>query len=275
MSSMLKRILIAIGILAVVGIILWLNGWFFAVGILLISLMAEYEMVRAVSKKGAPAPLTLNLCAVAGLFAAFYFLSFKGAFLTAVIYLTICFALAVFSKKYTVESVIKGVFSFVYPGLLFMFFYALTLKGNAEGLIDENTNRLVVLLTVVIPIMTDTMAYFIGSKFGRHKLCPQISPKKSVEGAIGGVLGGILGAVAMYFILGADLSLWAYIAFAAVVSVLSQMGDLSASLVKRKFEIKDYSRVLGEHGGIMDRLDSILFIMPYSYVFFFMLCGFN
>ena len=131
------------------------------------------------------------------------------------------------------------------------------------------------LLTVVIPIMTDTMAYFIGSKFGRHKLCPQISPKKSVEGAIGGVLGGILGAVAMYFILGADLSLWAYIAFAAVVSVLSQMGDLSASLVKRKFEIKDYSRVLGEHGGIMDRLDSILFIMPYSYVFFFMLCGFN
>ena len=71
------------------------------------------------------------------------------------------------------------------------------------------------------------------------------------------------------------MSLWAYIAFAAVVSVLSQMGDLSASLVKRKFEIKDYSRVLGEHGGIMDRLDSILFIMPYSYVFFFMLCGFN
>ncbi len=125
--------------------------------------------------------------------------------------------------------------------------------------------------------MTDIFAYFVGSKLGKHKLCPKISPKKSVEGAIGGIAGAILLNVLLLFVFKkfffdgeTGLSYIAVIVLSVVLSVISMFGDLAASTIKRNFGIKDFGKLLPGHGGIMDRFDSVLFVLPvlYSAIYF-------
>ncbi|MBQ8448703.1 MAG: phosphatidate cytidylyltransferase [Clostridia bacterium] len=114
---------------------------------------------------------------------------------------------------------------------------------------------------------TDSFAYFVGVAIGKHKLIPQVSPKKTVEGAIGGVLGAVIG----FLVYGVCLAKFAdnvtvnYVAMAisAVgIAVVSQLGDLVTSFIKREQGIKDYGKVLPGHGGIMDRFDSIIAVAP-------------
>ena len=123
----------------------------------------------------------------------------------------------------------------------------------------------------------DTCAYFAGRAFGKHKLCPVVSPNKTVEGAIGGVLGTMAFGVIATFIysIAADrmeaftrsnigISMYAIIALLGLVaSVLGIYGDLFASVVKRQCGIKDYGTIFPGHGGIMDRFDSVTFIAPF------------
>ena len=123
----------------------------------------------------------------------------------------------------------------------------------------------------------DTCAYFAGRAFGRHKLCPKVSPKKTVEGAIGGVLGTMLFGVVITvaYSLIADrteaftqsnigVSMYLIIALLGVVAaVLGIYGDLFASVVKRQCGIKDYGTIFPGHGGILDRFDSVMFIAPF------------
>ncbi len=125
--------------------------------------------------------------------------------------------------------------------------------------------------------MTDIFAYFVGSKLGKHKLCPKISPKKSVEGAIGGVLGAVLLNVLLLFIFNkfffegsSKISYVAVVILSIVLSIISMFGDLAASTIKRNFGIKDFGNLLPGHGGIMDRFDSALFVLPvlYSAIYF-------
>ena len=112
--------------------------------------------------------------------------------------------------------------------------------------------------------MCDIFAYFTGRFFGKHKLAPHLSPKKTIEGSIGGIIFSILGCMLYGFVVSKATGLNArYLVLAAlglVLSVISQIGDLWASLIKREYGIKDYSRMLPGHGGVMDRFDSILAI---------------
>ncbi len=119
--------------------------------------------------------------------------------------------------------------------------------------------------------LSDTMAYAVGLKFGRNKLIPSISPKKTVEGAFGGLGGAVLfnliyGLICSF---GFDLQVnyFLLIVMALVAGVISQLGDLSASCIKREYNLKDYSNLLPGHGGIIDRFDSVLFIAPAIYYF--------
>jgi phosphatidate cytidylyltransferase len=108
---------------------------------------------------------------------------------------------------------------------------------------------------------TDIFAYFTGMALGSRKLCPQISPKKTVEGAIGGVLGSVLlcGLFGFFFL---PLGFANCIVIGLIGGVTSQLGDLSASVLKRKIGIKDWSSLIPGHGGLLDRVDSILFTAP-------------
>ncbi|MCM1315570.1 MAG: phosphatidate cytidylyltransferase [Prevotella sp.] len=117
--------------------------------------------------------------------------------------------------------------------------------------------------------IADTGAYFSGVALGKHKLCPEISPKKTIEGFIGGILTtGIVYAVAFYIRSNSDVR-FALIAFiiGVVCAVIGTVGDLSASMVKRQIGFKDYGNIMPGHGGLMDRFDSVLFVLPTFYAF--------
>ncbi|MDO4719269.1 MAG: phosphatidate cytidylyltransferase [Peptostreptococcaceae bacterium] len=116
--------------------------------------------------------------------------------------------------------------------------------------------------------ITDTFAYFSGRAFGRTKLIPSVSPKKTVEGAVGGVLGcALCSGIYAYFTHPEYLR--AVLIASVFGSVVSQFGDLFASVFKRKLGIKDYGNLIPGHGGMLDRIDSIIFTTPYTYLFMY------
>ena len=125
---------------------------------------------------------------------------------------------------------------------------------------------------------SDTCAYLVGILIGKHKVTPKLSPKKSLEGCIGGVLGaaliGFLYATAVRsYLTGIDHPQLLFAVIGAASSVLSQIGDLAASAIKRDHEIKDYGKLIPGHGGILDRFDSIIFTAPIVYYLTVMLCS--
>lgn len=113
---------------------------------------------------------------------------------------------------------------------------------------------------------TDTGAYFVGRKLGKHKLWPAISPNKSIEGSLGGLVSAIITAI----LLESLLRLWAdwiyVVGIASLISILGQIGDLAESSLKRHYQVKDSGNLLPGHGGVLDRFDSILFVFPILYI---------
>ena len=301
---MLKRIVTAIAILAVLfGCVFGLRSIYFQLADILTVLvfLGVFDMYQAFKRAGyRPIPSALILGCVAA-FPLTYFFMADGVMLTLAV--TVVAALIVFTLKHNLgeakpqteeeggepaDSVKKGyslndmfatVFIGIYPLSLFMLFFFF--YHSEAGLLG-------IMLVIAVPVMTDTMAYFTGMALGKRKLCPQISPKKTVAGAVGGVIGGIIGALIVFFLFDFSSamsvfpnagsmelipgnlygSLGLYIALGIVGGVLSELGDLAASWIKRKAGIKDFGKIFPGHGGIMDRLDSILFMLPLVYLVF-------
>ncbi len=147
-----------------------------------------------------------------------------------------------------------GAFGEVFAGSLY-----LSLAFAALSFIHMQ-GLLVLVYLLLLTLLTDTFAYFSGLAFGRRKLAPAISPKKTIEGAVGGTLIAVTAASAFGFLLGMDLSSSPvfFLAIGVVVSVAAQLGDLVASAIKRFYQVKDFSRLFPGHGGVLDRFDSTL-----------------
>ena len=124
-----------------------------------------------------------------------------------------------------------------------------------------------IFLLLVLVMSGDSVAYYVGSSLGRHKLYPLVSPNKSLEGAVGGLAGSLLGAIIARWIFFPELSFGDCILAALIMGPLGQMGDLFESLLKRSFGVKDSGTIIPGHGGILDRLDSILFAAPALYYY--------
>ncbi len=172
--------------------------------------------------------------------------------------------------KFQAEQVMASFFSFIYGPVCLSFVY-LT-RELREGLSPENSapaGLYIVWLILLSSWGCDTCAYCVGKLLGKHKMSPVLSPKKSVEGAIGGVLGSAgLGALYGYFVRGsfADERVVPFFALiCAAASLISMVGDLAASAIKRNAGIKDYGNLIPGHGGVMDRFDSVIFTAPVIY----------
>ena len=120
-------------------------------------------------------------------------------------------------------------------------------------------------LVFIIAFSTDTFAYFVGSSIGKHKLIPKVSPNKSIEGSIGGVLGCLILTLIYFKYINLPISIVAVL-FIIVASISGQVGDLIASKIKRVTGIKDYAKILPGHGGILDRFDSTILVIPFVYM---------
>lgn len=155
--------------------------------------------------------------------------------------------------------------------------YSLTCLINLKNM-DEKHGVIYVVMSLCGAWLADSGAYFAGTFLGKHKLCPEISPKKTVEGLIGGLLtNGILFVVFSVIYLNiinksSDGTVYEGLYFVAFVlgvlcALLGTAGDLTASLIKRQCEIKDYGKIMPGHGGFLDRFDSVLFVVPFFHAF--------
>ena len=159
--------------------------------------------------------------------------------------------------RYRVEQILYLFFGFFYAGLMISYIYQIRmLPGGAFS----------VWLVFIAAWGSDVCAYCAGMLFGKHKAFPILSPKKTWEGCIGGVVGAaaiaVLYGILMNYCFNQSVSLLSYAIVCACGAVISQIGDLAASAMKRNNEIKDYGKLIPGHGGVLDRYDSVIFVAP-------------
>ena len=233
----------------------------------LLSFVAAYEVLKcfALDKKILPSCAAYLICA--GLPALAYLLKddltlfFTIAALSIFVFMIYFFALAVFCHAQYKYTELSGVFVMIL--YVVVAFSAMSLIRNIEGV-----GFILFMLIFVIAWLTDVFAYLTGFMIGKHKLAPVISPKKTIEGAIGGIVFSTGGCFLFALIVtlvdnSLGVNYLALAVFAPVLSIVSQVGDLFASAVKRERGIKDYGNLLPGHGGILDRFDSIIAVtMP-------------
>ncbi len=232
----------------------------------IVAMIAVYEFVSVVFGYGAkqrkPEMLALMALALGNLMLTAYRPVLIGAGL--VCSFIFIFIYNILHHRHEPDDVMYQMFALVYIALPL---------GMLIQMYSFVSGYLFVGLIFIIAVLTDTMAYFVGMKFGKRRLAPTISPKKSVEGAVGGFAGAIFFSILFGIILskGFEIHLpwWHYGFVGAIGSIFGQFGDLSASLIKRKFHKKDYGNLIPGHGGILDRIDSVLFVVPvvYCYVY--------
>jgi phosphatidate cytidylyltransferase len=263
---MLKRTITAFFIILItVPACLFSHTIVWPIFVSLLSFCAVYEMLGCVgTRRNIAVAVPALLAAAVFPFAVRLTDSAKDVlclFLIGMIgYLVYLFALSVFSHgKMALEDVF-ATFTTV--------FYIIASFGALVLLRDREFGLYLLILTMYGPWISDVFAYFCGRLFGRHKLIPDVSPNKTVEGAIGGVVFCALAAMLYGFILTvvigeiASVNYGALALIGALIAVISQIGDLIMSHIKRKYGIKDYGFVLPGHGGILDRFDSVLGVVP-------------
>lgn len=169
--------------------------------------------------------------------------------------------------KLNSRQIMMSFFNFIYGPIMLTFIYMTRCLPNGEY---------AVWMIFISSWICDTAAYCVGMLIGKHKLAPILSPKKSIEGAVGGVVGSALvGGLVSYFVFAPriemeNVTLW-FTIIAAVGAIISQIGDLAASGIKRNEEIKDYGKLIPGHGGVMDRFDSVIFTAPIIYFLTYLL----
>ena len=190
----------------------------------------------------------------------FYFKDETAFYITAGSIVVMLALLAALFQKISMRDVLGSCIICLYPTLFLLGYAYLSVQ-------DETLMYPVLLITLFAAAGCDMFAYFLGRAFGRHKLCPSVSPHKTVEGSIAGtVLGTALGMLAWVILKDfAPIPWQVYLVTSFFCTIAGQLGDLVASMIKRQAHIKDFSDLLPGHGGIIDRIDSFCFAMPVAY----------
>lgn len=172
------------------------------------------------------------------------------------------FSYQLFTKNPSFKNALLGFIGIFYIG--FMLGHILLFDTLIYG-------EYLIWLVFIVAFSTDTFAYFTGIYLGNKKLCPNISPKKTIEGSVGGIFGSlftcILYGIYLNKVQNINISMIHFMIIGFFASIISQFGDLTASLIKRNYGIKDFGKIFPGHGGILDRFDSIIFVTPTIYYY--------
>lgn len=246
---------VILGALAIALILL--GGWWFTIVFTLAACLAHHEMVQAFRKRYATMPAWPGYAFLILAAPVIHVWGEKGLVMLFSLMVTIALTACVLGRRPLQDSLI-GVLMLCYPGLPFTFFIVLNAVVQPEIL-----SKMGILVALASAVLSDIFGLLVGSTLGKHKLCPDISPKKTVEGAIGSLLGGGLGMMGLGALAGqyfaTDIALWQFGILGLLAAAAAIAGDLVASAIKRFADIKDYGKLFPGHGGVMDRFDSILF----------------
>ena len=254
------RLLSGIVLVIIAFATIFLGGDVLFATLLIISLIGVSELYKVVKIEKAP----LGIVGYIGV-VAYYFLiraqKKEDLMMFAIILLILVMAVYVFAfPKYVSEQVMTVYFGVFYVAIMLSYIYQTRMIRDGAFL---------VWLIFLCSWGCDTCAYCVGMLIGKHKMSPVLSPKKSVEGAVGGVVGAaLLGAIYAAVVgshLEAENPVITYAIICAVGALISMVGDLAASAIKRNHNIKDYGTLIPGHGGIMDRFDSVIFTAPVIY----------
>ncbi len=269
MKDLKKRTITAIVLLAVLLPIAFFGSIPLYIVFGMLSIGAAWELERLFKQEEKWGIVNIVLISINGLMytGLLVFLIFK-------LYLWILILLAIGLAIMSVIKIIKRdlkcsnlLLTIFYPSIGFASFSYL--RSLETGL--YRGGLLVVVYLFLVCVSTDTAAYFIGSKFGKHKLAPKISPNKTIEGSLAGTIAALIIPTLFVFLtgtnkylFGTEFKLWYQILLCAILSIslsiLDETGDLFASSIKRRYNAKDYSQIFPGHGGILDRFDSYLFV---------------
>ncbi len=252
-------------------IFLWLlifilPGWIFAIAVIAVVGLGLYEFFNMVSKKGIPIYRYFGII-IGCLIPVTTYLQFRPSVEVEFVLITaICFCvflLQIVRRK--TEHALVGIattfFGIFYIGWLFSFAIKLRILPplNMDG-------RFLILYLLLVTKSGDIAAYFVGTFFGKHRLIPQISPKKSVEGAIAGCIVSFIVAIGFKSLLPA-VSIMHICIIGILLSLVGQVGDLSESLIKRDCQVKDSGSLFSGLGGMLDLIDSLIFTTPIFYFY--------
>lgn len=255
---MLQRIVTGVISAALLIVIVLLRGWVFDLAVMVVALLGCHEMQSAFLKAGLhPARGTVYGMALL-MYPFFSLFGIVGVYIlgcgaTMIIMLQI--ALRKHPRWIDAAASLNVLISVPIP--LLMLYPLIRVRPEALGLV-------LVFSAFAIALMGDTCAYFVGVAVGTHRMAPELSPKKTWEGSAGGLLGSVLGAVLFYLIGRAFVPMppiWHFLLLGLIGGIAGQLGDLTASLVKRFCGIKDFGTLFPGHGGMMDRVDSVIFVI--------------
>lgn len=260
-----KRILTGvIGLPVVAVILIFGNKYLIDVLFAIVAEISIYEFFNAIGEKYKPVKFLGYI--VAALIAFIHIIPISILINIAIMFIptsivVLFISIIVTSMKITPKDVFATFFGICYICSFIIFLPIIYACPNG---------KILIWYILISAWGSDTFAYVVGIRIGKHKLT-KISPKKSVEGSIGGIIGAIIIALIYTDIVQKYVNInisYLYVAVTTLVlSVLSQLGDLAASSIKREMEIKDYGNLLPGHGGILDRIDSIIFVAPFAYLF--------
>lgn len=269
MKSDLKiRIISAVIALAIVIPILIIGGYAFYIGACVIGMIGFYELL-SLKDKEKKLPLLIKLIS-ALCFLLLTLTSLNTNTLEidfkyfAIIFISLLMPLLSNGKrKEYIESdafYLIGIILFL--GIAFRYL-----------IVFRNINIHYILYLMIITIMTDTFAHFFGTKLGKVKLCPDVSPNKTVEGMMGGTFfGTFIGSVYYVTFINTNMNMFYILLISLALSLVAQVGDLVFSAIKRKYGVKDYGNIMPGHGGVLDRLDSLIFaLLMFSIIFEYLL----
>lgn len=265
LDDKVKRVISAAVLVLLILVFIIMGGVVFKIGALAIIAIALYEYINVYKKTNNKA---ITSVLIFGYMINIYviFLN-KSELLLPIIYVIVLLSMSVpiFTKSYDVISSAITIVGYIY---IINFFTLLAFIRQWE-----NGSRLI-LLVFIIAWFSDTFAYYVGRYLGKRKLCPDVSPKKTVAGFIGGIIGSVTGALLWAnVIMKIDSAWYQLILFGIFAGIISQIGDLVASLIKRFIGVKDYGNIMPGHGGILDRFDSILFTTPIVYYYIKFILG--
>ena len=263
---------VGIGIFLAVAVGLLWAPWFFVVVVALGLCLASIEIHRALLRKGMKAEVVPIAIGTAASVLGGYFFSRWDIGIVPIAWVVICLAATLLASL--VARLFRGAEGFIrdVSASAFIIAYIPMLGVFMPLLMTPDDGRLRMLAVICCVIASDTAAFAVGVLTGRHKMAPAISPSKTWEGFGGGVaVSAIVGALVGVFLLGT--SWWAGLALGILCSLAGTVGDLVESLIKRDAGIKDMSNFLPGHGGVMDRLDSMLVAVPVGWLVLYLALG--
>ncbi len=261
---MLKvRLISSIIGLPLIFAILFYKGSLLYIFALLLSLVGLYEYFKAMQVKKIE-PIKWYGYSMTLIYYSIILKDSNGSLSIGIITLSLIALISVeiFYQKHNIVEIAISIFGFLYISVLFS---CLVQIGS------HKYGNILIWLPFITAWVSDTSAYFVGVNFGKRKLCPHISPKKTIEGSIGGVVGSMAFTTLFGYIInsqGYTISIIHFIIIGVICGVVSQIGDLSASYIKRFAGIKDFGTIIPGHGGILDRFDSVLFTAPAIFYYF-------